>query len=559
MIDQNARGVNMSKIFQLISIFLTGFFISTVSLSQEYDIVIRGGKVLDGAGNPWVKADVAIKDGKFAHIGIVKVTGAREIDASGHFVSPGWIDMMDQSGQVLRTHPRAENKLFMGVTTAIGGEGGTPVDTGEIRDYFAKLETQGIGINFGTYYNIGQPRAAIYGEGDGDASPFQIIEMQALVREAMEAGVMGLSSALIYPPNAYINTETIIALAKASAPYGGIYASHMRSESRELVKAIEEVITISEEGGVRAEIFHLKNAFAPNWGTEVHKAIDVIRAARARGVDIAADQYPYVAGGTGLDATMPQWIFAKGTAQALENIMKPDVRSRMKKDLFDPEMDSLIASSGGWKNVVLANSHLDEYARFHNMNFEDIGKELGLDPADVSWDIFVKAATLKNDAGEPEGKRAMALFFMMAEEDVKTFMVEPWVSIGSDAGAASNFGQVDGLGLPHPRSYGTFPRIIAKYVRDDGVLTLPDAIRKMTSWPAERMRMNDRGVIREGMWADVVIFNYDTIEDTATWENPVETPKGIPYVLVNGEVVIDNGTHTGALPGHVIYGAGKKN
>ncbi|MGY8986226.1 MAG: N-acyl-D-amino-acid deacylase family protein [Sphingomonadales bacterium] len=549
----------MSKLFQLVSFFLMSFILNATSLAQEYDIVIRGGKVLDGAGNPWVKADVGIKNGKFTQIGLVKGLGKREIDASGHFVSPGWIDMMDQSGHVLMTHPRAENKLSMGVTTAIGGEGGTPVDTNEIRDYFTKLETQGIGINFGTYYNIGQPREAIYGEGDGDASPAQIIEMQAMVREAMEAGVMGLSSALIYPPNAYINTETIVSLVQASAPYGGIYASHIRSESRELVKAIEEVINISEKGGVRAEIFHLKNAFAPNWGKEVHKAIDVVRAARNRGVDIAADQYPYVAGGTGLDATMPQWIFAKGIAQALEDIMKPEVRDRMKIDIFDPAQDSLVASSGGWENVVLANSHLNEYARFHNMNFQYIGKELGLDPADVSWDIFVKAANLTNEAGEPDGKRAMALFFMMSEEDVKTFMAEPWVSIGSDAGAASNFGQIDGLGLPHPRSYGTFPRIIAKYVREDEVLTLPDAIRKMTSWPAERMRMNDRGVIREGMWADVVIFDYDNIEDTATWEKPVETPKGIPYVLVNGEVVIDNGKHTGALPGHVIYGSGRAN
>lgn len=549
----------------IISIVLGIIFIglSKVYAYDDYDIIIKNGKVLDGAGNPWVKADIAIKDGRFAKVGIVTGSAKREIDAKGQYISPGFIDMMDQSGGVLLKNGDAANKLLMGVTSVIAGEGGTPVGVDKIDEYFQTLKSQGISINFGSYFSISQARVPVLGETDANPTPEQLIKMKAIVEKAMKSGVLGLSSALIYPPDAYAQTSDIIEMAKVIAPYGGIYASHMRSEGRDLLKAIDEIIEVSEKAGVRAEIFHLKNAFAPNWGREVHKAIATINAARARGVDIAADQYPYVAGGTGLDATMPAWIFNKGISHALTEIMKPEIRAKMKKEVMDPTSDSLIVAAGGWKGVVLANSHLDEYSKFHNMNFEDIGKALNMDPADVSWDIFVKAGNIGRDkvkAGEKFrfGKRAQALFFMMAEDDVQTFMKQPWVSIGSDAGAAEVLGGIDDIGLPHPRSYGTFPRIINKYHKETGTLTLPDAIRKMTSWPAERMRLNDRGVIREGLWADVVIFNLDTIKDMATWDSPVETPTGISHVLVNGKLVIEDGKHNGTRSGQILYGAGKR-
>jgi N-acyl-D-amino-acid deacylase len=563
MVGVKQKRFNLVFIHSLLFTVLTG--VSTVFSEENYDVVIRNGRMLDGAGNPWVRADIAVKDGRFAKVGIVNGTADKVIDASGKYVAPGFIDIMDQSGRVLTENGLAENKLLMGVTSVIAGEGGTPVPVDDIPSYFKALERQGISVNFGTFFNISQARVPVLGETDAHPTGDQLVKMKAIVEQAMKAGVLGLSSALIYPPDAYARTSDIIEMARVIAPYGGVYASHIRSEGRDLLKALDEFIEICEKAGVRGEIFHIKNAYAPNWGKAVYTSIDAINAARARGVDLAADQYPYVAGGTGLDATLPKWVFATGMNNALVEIMKPDVRAIMKKEIMDPASDSLVVASGGWKGVVLANSHLDEYRKFHNMNFEDIGKALGKDPADVSWDIFVKAASLRLGAGNnsrgPEnmgGKRAMALFFMMTEEDVQAYMKQPWVAIGSDAGAATAPGAVDVLGLPHPRSYGTFPRIIARYHKEAGTLTLEDAIRKMTSWPAARMRLNDRGMIREGLWADAVIFDLETIKDTATWESPVSTPSGISHVLVNGQLTIENSVHTGARSGMVLYGGGKQ-
>ena len=275
---------------------LISLLFSAFAPADDYDIVIRNGRVLDGAGNPWILADVAISDGRFAGIGKVTGTGTRELDASGLYVSPGWIDMMDQSGAVLLKNGRAANKVLMGVTSAIGGEGGTPVPTDGIREYFETLERQGISINFGTYYNTFQPRAEVVGEENVEVSPDDLEKMRALVRDAMEQGVVGLSSATFYPPLSFQKTDELIELVRAMAPYGGIYAAHMRDESRHLLDAIREMITIGESAGVPVEIFHMKNAYYPNWDKEVHRAIELVEEARERGVAIAADQYPYTAG-----------------------------------------------------------------------------------------------------------------------------------------------------------------------------------------------------------------------------------------------------------------------
>ncbi len=516
--------------------------------AADYDVVIRGGRVLDGSGNPWVYADVVIHQGKFVAIGVVEGKGKREVDASGRFLSPGWIDMMDQSGRVLLENGDAPNKILMGVTSAIGGEGGTPVPAGEISGYFAILEEQGISINFGSYYNAFQAREEIIGMTDKAATAGDIIEMQKLMAQAMEEGVVGMSTAAFYPPASFMTTQEFVELAKAIAPYGGIYAAHMRDESRKLVEAIEEMITVAESAGIAVEIFHFKNAYAPHWNKEGHKAIALIEAARARGVEIAADQYPYIAGGTGIDATIPTWVFADGYEAAADKVRDPELRARMKKDILDPNSDRMVISGGGWSNIVLANPYNEKYEQYNGKNFEEIGMLLEKDPADAAWDIMLE--------GLPN--RPYALYFMMTEQDVQTIMKQPWVSIGSDAGATATLGKVDDLGLPHPRSYGTFPRIIAKYVREEGLLTLEDAIRKMTSWPATRMKLKDRGMIKTGHWADLVIFDYDNIQDNATWEEPMRTPSGIDMVLVNGVVVAENGKHTGARPGQVLYGPGKK-
>jgi N-acyl-D-amino-acid deacylase len=514
-----------------------------------YDIVIRNGRLLDGLGNPWVRADVAIKDGRFAKIGRVEGRGAREIDAQGRYVSPGWIDMMDQSGEVLLKNGLAENKLREGVTTAIAGEGGTPVPSAQIADYFKKLETQGISLNFGTYYSSAQARVEVMGDVAGHPSAAQMEGIKAHVDEAMRAGAMGIATALIYPPDSFQSTEDLIELSRVAAKYGGIYASHMRDESAKLLQAIGESIEIGEKAGIQVEIFHFKGAYAPGWGKLVPEAGALIEAARARGVNIAADMYVYTAGGTGLDITVPNWVWEQGAKRGLERLKDPSVRVRLKKEIAAgsmPGWSNLVEASGGWEHVVLANAFNPKYDRYRFKSIDYIAKQLGKDPADVSWDIVLGA----------QPHRAMGLYFMMSEPDIATALRWPWMSIGSDAGANEGPGTIDAIGLPHPRAYANFPRVIAEYVKKRRVLSLEDAIRKMTSWPATRMRLYDRGALREGLKADVTIFNEERIEDVATYESPTSYPAGIDYVLVNGQLVIDQGHHTGAKPGSVLRGAG---
>ena len=514
-----------------------------------WDVVIRNGRVLDGAGNPWILADVAIRDGRFARIGHVTGCAGREIDATGLYVSPGWIDMMDQSGGILPRNPLAENKLRMGVTTAIGGEGGPPVPVDSLASYFRLLENQGISINFGTYVSHGNARGPVLGNSSRAPTPAEMERMKQIIARAMEAGAMGMTTALIYPPLSYTTTAELIETARVAGSYGGIYASHIRGEGRELVEAVAEAIEIGEKGGLPVEIVHLKAAYQPGWGTLMGRAGALIDSARARGVDVAADLYPYTAGGTGLEATIPAWAHEGGIDSLRARLARPDVRARMKRELQtgSPGWWNIVEAAGGWDGVVLVNARNPENARFEGKTIAEIARETGKDPADAAWDIVA--------AGNG---RVMAIYHMMSEQDIEQALQFPWVSIGSDAGAALRAGSADVLGLPHPRSYGTFPRVIARYVKERGVLTLPDAIRRMTSWPATRMRLHDRGVIRAGAWADVVVFDLDALADRATYDEPTLYPDGIEYVLVNGTVVIDRGRHTGARPGHVLYGPGRK-
>ncbi|MFL5493123.1 MAG: amidohydrolase family protein [Gemmatimonadales bacterium] len=512
-----------------------------------YDLVIRNGRVLDGAGNPWVRADVGVKGGIITKVGVVRERGRKEIDAAGRYVSPGWIDMMDQSGQVLLENGAAENKLRMGVTSLIGGEGGTPVPAAEVGGYFARLEQQGIAVNFGSYYSAAQARVDAMGDGAGSPTPAQMARMKADVSLALEQGVFGVSSALIYPPESFQTTEDLIELARLGARCNGFYATHMRDESENLVSAIREAVEIGEKAGVKVEIFHLKAAYAPGWGRLMPQGLAEVEAARARGVDVAADMYPYEAGGTGLSITVPNWVFADGEVQGYQRLRDSTVRQRLKREVAAgslPGWSNLVVASGGWDHVVLANPFNPKWEANRSRSIGQIAKQLGRDPADVAWDIVLDA--LPN--------RAMALFFMMDEGDIETALQQTWTSIGSDAAASVKFGEVDALGLPHPRAYGTFPRVIAEYVKKRHVLTLEQAVRKMTSWPAARMGLDDRGVIREGLRADLTIFDYDRLNDAATWEHPTAAPTGIDYVVVNGEVAIADGAYTGAKAGRVLHG-----
>ena len=515
--------------------------------APDYDIVIRGGRVLDGMGNPWVLADVAIADGRFVKIGRVTGTGRQEIDARGRFVSPGWIDMMDQSGAVLPRNGLAENKVRMGVTTAVGGEGGTPVAVDRLPRYFADLQKTGISINFGTYFSAAQARTAVIGNVARAPTPDELVKMQATMDAAMVAGAMGMTTALIYPPGTFATTDELVALAKVAARHGGTYATHMRDEGRDLIAAITEAITIGERAGIPVEIFHLKAAWQPGWGSLMAEAGKTIEAARARGVDIAADMYVYMAGGTGLEATIPTWAQEGGRAALIKRLADPETRARLKKEIQTgvPGWSNLVEAAGGWDRIVLVNARNDANAKFEGKSLAVIAKELGKDPADTAFDLVMQGTG-----------RVMAIYHMMNESDVETALRFPWTSIGSDAGAAAAEGGQDPTGLTHPRAYGNFVRVIARYVRERGVLSLPEAIRKMTSWPASRMRLEGLGAIREGLWADVVVFDYDRLEDRATYDQPRLAPVGIDYVLVNGQVVVDHGRHTGARPGRVLYGPG---
>lgn len=517
----------------------------TAAPAAAFDLVIRHGKVLDGLGNPAVEEDVAIKGGVIVQLGVVPGRGRREIDASGQHVAPGFIDMMDHSGAVLQHHGAAENKLQMGVTTLIAGEGGTPVTADKISDYFRDLEKHGIAVNFGTYYSTAQARLEVLGQRAGAPNAAQLGEMRKRVMIAMKAGVFGVSSALVYAPDSFNSTQDLTALAAAAGTCSGLYSTHVRDEGAQLLSAIDEAIAIGEQAHVKVEIYHLKAAYSPGWGTLMPQALARINAARARGVDVAADVYPYTAAGTGIDVTVPNHVFAHGPQQAHEQLRDPTVRSQLKAELLggaDAGRSHVVTDAGGWDHIELANGFAPQYERFKGQSFTAIGLALHKDPADAAWDILLDA--LPN--------RAMALYFSMDDKDLETALKEPWVTIGTDAAASAKLGWIDAMGLPHPRSYGTFPRVIAEYARTRGVLTLEDAVRRMTSLAAARMGLSDRGVVREGQRADLVVFNYEQLRDRATWSDPTAAPAGIGAVIVNGTITLAGGKHTGARSGMVL-------
>jgi N-acyl-D-aspartate/D-glutamate deacylase len=513
----------------------------------EYDVVIRNGRVLDGAGNPWILADVAIANGRFAEIGRVEARGRTEIDARGKYVSPGWIDVMDQSGSVLPRSGLAENKLRMGVTTAVGGEGGTPVPASQIPEYFATLERQGISINFGTYFSQTQTRIAVLGRQARAPTTDELARMRAIMDTAMRNGAMGMTTALIYPPSSYTTTDELVEVGRTAAQHGGIYASHIRGEGKEVVQAVREAIEVGERAGMPVEVFHLKVAYRPGWGILMDSVRQVIEAARARGVDVAADMYVYTAGGTGLEATIPSWAHEGGADSLRARLGRPEIRTRLKRELEtgSPGWWNIVEAAGGWDGVVLVNARNPANVKHQTKTIAQIAREARRDPADVAWDLVT----------EGQG-RVMAIYHMMSERDIETALRFPWTSIGSDAGAVAQIGVPDATGLPHPRSFGNHVRVIARYVKEKKTLPLEEAVRKMTSWPATRMRLADRGVIRIGAWADVTVFDLDALDDRASYERPTEFPTGIEWVLVNGVVVIDRGQHTGAKPGHVLRGQG---
>jgi len=511
---------------------------------QPYDILIKGGKLLDGAGNPWVYGNLAINGDRIVRTGRFEAPANRVIDATGLFVAPGFIDIMDQSGGALLADGNAQSKVRQGVTTGIGGEGGTPGPADQLDRYFARIIEQGISMNFGTFVSAAQARALVLGAADREPSPEELERMKAVIRAGMERGAVGMTTALIYPPGSYAKTPELIELARVTAGYGGIYATHVRDEGAGVLDGLREAVEIGLKAGLPVEIFHLKVAHKKSWKKTMPKINELVLSARLLGVEVNADQYPYTAGGTGLESCIPSWAAEGGPAERNKRLKDPAIRRQIKNEMKrgSPGWWNIVEASGGWKNIVIASMPQGGDKSLEGKSIAEIARQMKKPPEDAVMDL-VSSFTA----------RISALYFMMNEEDVRTAMQYPWVSVGSDAGAGS---VETARGKGHPRAYGAFPRIIARYVRENKVLTLENAIRRMTSLPAAKLHIDGRGVLKEGCYADIVVFDFEKIEDTATWDNPHQYPKGIPYVLVNGRLVIENGDHTGARPGRIIYGPG---
>jgi dihydroorotase/N-acyl-D-amino-acid deacylase len=535
--------------------------------ASSFDIVITNGHIIDGTGSPWYSGDVGIRDGRIAAIGnLEKAERKRTIDTKGMVVAPGFIDMLGQSEMTILVEPRLPSKIFQGITTEITGEGGSAAplndaivqadratyehykikpDWRTFRQFFARLEKQGMGINLASYVGATQVRRMVLGDDNKQPTPAQLEEMKKLVREAMQDGAVGLSTSLMYAPAPYATTEELIALASEAARSGGIYASHIRNESDSVLEAIEEALRIGRDAKIPVEIWHIKVAGKDNWG-RMPQVIAKINQARAAGTDVTADTYAYTAWFNSMSAFIPPWAHDGGDAKLLERLKDPATRARIKKDMQTPskEWDNEWTSIPGPDAVIVSVVQNPKLLPLQGRRLSDIAREQKKDPMDAMFDILI----------EDQAFTAVAVFGM-SEPDVALVLQQPWVSVDNDSSGTSPEGLL-GQEHPHPRAYGTFPRILRKYVREEKKLTLEDAIRKFAALPAQRMRLTDRGVLKTGMWADIVVFDPDTVRDLATFDKPNQLSEGMRFVLVNGVPVIDEGKMTGALPGKVLRGPG---
>lgn len=525
----------------------------------HFDLLITNGRILDGTGSPWFAGDVAIAGDRVAAIGRLAGATARDtIDATGLVVSPGWIDMLGHSEYAQLRDGRALSKITQGITSEITGEvtsvvpvnertlkevGFARTDTVDWTDldgYFARLERRGTAINLGTFVTVGSVRRYAMGDARRAPTDVELEQMRELVAGAMRQGAMGLSSGLIYAPATYATTQEIVELARAASAHGGGYASHIRSEGVRLVEAVEEAIAIGEQAGTWVLVHHLKASGKANWG-KMPLAVATIEAARARGVDVMADQYPYAASGTGLDNIIPTWAHAGGTDSLLARLRDPAVRQRLEREIAPDGREELIGeSSGGPTGVMLAGFRTDSLKKYAGMFLSDVARQRNQRAIDALFDLLVADSAATG-----------AIYFSMSEADIELAMRQPWVMVGGDAGARA-LDSAAAAEHPHPRAYGTFPRVLCRYVRERGVITLPDAIRKFTALPAARVGLGDRGVLKAGMKADVTIFDPATVCDRATFAEPVQAATGIRHVLVNGVAVLRDGAVTGARPGRAL-------
>ena len=533
------------------------------AVTQPYDVLILNGHIVDGTGSPWYAGDIGIRSGRIAGIGhLAGAPARRTIDARGMVVAPGFIDMLGQSELTILVNPHLPSKIYQGITTEITGEGSSiaPLNNAILRadhvgcehygikpswrtfrEYFALLAKQGMGINLASYVGATQVRRMVLGDEDRAPTPAELDRMRALVRQAMQDGAIGLSTSLQYAPAPYAKTDELIALAAEAARYGGIYASHIRDEGNGIIPALDEAFRIGREARIPVEIWHLKAAGKSNWG-RMPEIVAHIEAARKSGIDVAADTYAYTAWFNTFSAVIPPWAHDGGDARLIERLKDPAARARIRQ-----EMES---TGGDWNNewqevpgpeaILVCAVQNPKLLPLQGKNIAEIATLWHKDPIDTVFDLLIQ--------DEAFTEVAMSA---MSEPDVTLALEQPWVSVCNDSQGTAPDGLL-GKEHPHPRAYGTFPRILRKYVREEHKLTLEDAIRKFSALPAARMRLADRGVLKEGMWADVVVFDPTTITDRATFEQPNQLSEGMRYVLVNGVPVIAEGKMTDALPGKVL-------
>jgi N-acyl-D-aspartate/D-glutamate deacylase len=525
---------------------------------QPFDILITNARIVDGTGAPATTGSVGVRGGRIVAVGAVSGPATRTVDAHGLVLAPGFIDPHSHSDYALLTDGNAESKIRQGVTTEVIGESGSVAPqrpTAErtwtdFTGYFAAIERSRTSVNLLSYVGLGQVREFTMGNDERAPTADELAKMTSLVSDAMKQGAYGVSTGLIYSPNAYAKLDELIALSRPAAAAGGIYASHLRYDGEKLRDGVQEAIAIGEAAKIPVHIFHLKVTGAPNFG-RMKEVIALVEAAQKRGLEIYADQYPYVASSTGLSQTIPPWAHEGGGAKLAERLKDPAMRARIRKEMDDPHpaWENRLISAGTWHNVQIASVPArtgieSGYKRYEGRRIDDAAKEAGKDPYDFVFDMLIA------NAGS-----ISCVWFIIDESDLKLAMQQPWVSIGSDGSALATSGPLR-VGVPHPRNFGTFPRVLGKYVREEHVLTLEQAVHKMSGLTAKQMHISDRGVIKEGLAADLVIFDPATVADRATFTDPFQYSVGVSTVIVNGRMVLDNGRHTGQRPGVVIRGRG---
>ena len=535
--------------------------------ATRYDVLIKNGRIIDGSGRPGYVADLSINGDRIARIGkLSNATANRVIDARGLVVAPGFIDMLGQSETYLLIDPRAMSKVMMGVTTEVTGEGESiaPINERQIREqedflkrfnltidwqtldeYFKRLERLGSGVNLGTFVGATQVREYVIGFDDRPPTAAELEQMKKLVAQAMNDGALGLSTSLQYVPARFAKTDEIVELAKVARQFGGIYATHQRSEANALDQSLAEVFEIARRARIPVEIWHLKTAYKKNWG-RMPEVLNKIRHARSQGLDITADIYPYIAGSTSLSACLPPWALEGGVEKVLARLRDPQTRDRLKQEISSDARDweNIYLGSGGPGGVLVSAVVNRELESMQGKRISQIAEEQKKDPLDAVFDLLLA------DHGQTS-----AIYFMMSEADMNAAMRAPFVSFCTDSGARATDGPLAGS-KSHPRGWGSYPRILGRYVRDQKLLSLEAAIHKMTGAPAARVGIRDRGLLKPGLFADITIFDPGRVMDRATFEMPNQYPEGIQYVLVNGQIAVDTGQRTPVLSGRVVRGPG---